>query len=136
MADEDSPERKETHAALVRRRGGVKKSSLVLSPDSKYDWPKNLAELLEWYGHEITDVNRAAQMRIAAATRIVDDCVKGKSSLEEAGQRVLGEYDDRWRDVFYGGVNQVRGMTDDEIYKAMDEARKRRAKEDRESPER
>jgi hypothetical protein len=88
---EDIPERKKTHAERVRRRGGVKKSSLVLPPNSKYDWPANLSELLEWYGHEITDVSRAAQMRIAAATKIVDDCVKGKINLEEAGDLIHGE---------------------------------------------
>jgi hypothetical protein len=129
MAEESPPSGE--HAERVRRRGGVRKSSLVLSPDSKYDWPANLGELLEWYGHEITDVNRAAQMRIASATKIVDDCVKEKISLEEVVER-LREHDDRWRDIFHGGVSHVGGMTDEEIYKAIDEAHKRRAKEYRE----
>jgi hypothetical protein len=120
---------KQTHAARVRRRSG-KKSNQGLPPGSKYDWPANLNELLEWYSDEVFDVSRAAQMRIHAATKIVTDYTRGEISLEEAAQR-LDEYDGRWRDVFHGGVDQVRGMTDEEIYKAMDEAHEKAARRSR-----
>lgn len=115
---EESPEN-ETHAERVRRSRNTK-SGQVLPPGSKYDWPRNLNELLEWYGLEVEDVSKAAQLRIQEATKLIDDLAKGRISLEEASDRV-GDYSDRWRDVFYRGVRHVRGMTDEQIYKAMDD---------------
>ena len=109
MVDETS--KKETHADRVRQVRG-RKSTLKLPPDAKSDWPANLGELLEWYSDEVTDISRATQLRMQEATRIVADCTKGEISLEEAAKR-LNEYDDRWRQVFPGGVDQVRGMTDE-----------------------
>jgi len=128
---EQSEEKKGTHAGRVRRHGGIKKTSLVLPPDAKDDWPLNLRELLEWYGHQVTDVSKAAQLRITEATRIVDDCFNGKTTLKEAGERV-SQYDHRWRDVFRGLVDHVRGMTDEEIYKAMDDSIERQIQQQRE----
>lgn len=130
MSD-DVPEEKQTHTERIRQGRG-RKASLKLPPGSKSDWPANLGELLEWYSDEVTDISRAAQLRTQQATKIVADCTKGVISLEEASKR-LNEYDDRWRQVFPGGVDQVRAMTDEQIYKAMDEARKERAREYRES---
>ncbi len=65
----------QTHAQRVRR--GRKKSNLKFPRGSKYDWPANLGELFEWYSDEMTDLSRAAQLRIQEATRIyclVKDC--------------------------------------------------------------
>jgi hypothetical protein len=116
MAEESTG--KESHAERVGR-SGVRKSSLRLPRDSTKDWPANLGELLEWYGHEVTDVNRAAQLRIQEATELVTACLNSEITLEEAGNRAVAVHT-RWSDAFPGGIEQVRGMTDEEIYKAME----------------
>jgi hypothetical protein len=110
---EESPGN-EIHAERVRQ------SRHALPPGSKRDWPKNLSELLEWLGLEVEDVSKAAQLRLQEATKVVSDCAKGEIDLEQAARR-LDAYNDRWRDVFHRGVRHVRGMTDEEIYKALDE---------------
>jgi hypothetical protein len=115
---EESPEN-QTHVERVRRAKNPK-SGQALPPGSKFDWPKNLNELLEWYSLEVEDVSKAAQLRIQEATKLMDDCARGKISLEEAAEGVY-QYSDRWRDVFHRGVRHARGMTDEQIYKAMDE---------------
>ena len=77
---------KETRAERVGR-SGMKKSSLRLPRHSAKDWPANLGELLEWYSHEVTDVNRAAEIRVRDATKFVTACLSGEITLEEAGER-------------------------------------------------
>lgn len=116
------------HAERIRK-ARTKKPSLKLPPDSKYDWPKTLGEVIEWYTHEVEDITRAAQLRIKDATAFVAACANREISLEEVAQQ-SDAYSSKWGDVFPGGVDWVRGRTDEEINeaitKAKDEALQRR----------
>jgi hypothetical protein len=118
----EPPENQTTHAERVQRNRH-KKPSLKLPPDSKYDWPKDLGELVEWYTHEVEDITRAAQLRIKDATAFVSACANREISLEEAAEQ-WNAYGSRWgSDTFPGGVDLVRGMTDEEILEAMKKAK-------------
>jgi len=116
MADE-AP-KKPTHAERVKRSGGVKNTSLRLPPGVETDWPQNLAELLEWYGNEVADVNRTAQLRIRDATKLVNACLNSEITLEKAGE-LASEIHARWGEPAPGFL---RGKSDTEINQVMDEA--------------
>jgi hypothetical protein len=127
---EGPPESQPKHAERIRRRR-PKKPNLNLSPDSKYDWPANFGELIEWYTYEVEDITRAAQLRIKDATALLSACANREISLEEAAHRIFSEYDERWRDIFPDGVNRTRDMSNEEIYKAMRDAREEAIERDR-----
>ena len=103
---EDSPGEKPTHAERVGRKPIKHKLS-----EGKQDALKYLA----W---ETANVSREAALRIEEVTQYVTEYALGKMSREEFEKRDFA-YISRWGDAL-GGVADSRGMTNKEVYKAME----------------
>ena len=122
--DDNSPEEKPLHAEKVRR-ARPNRSLRVLPSDAREQWPANFGEVLEWYTNEVEDVTRAAQLRLRNASKVIADYRQSKVSFEDTVQRVR-DHDTKWGQIFPGEVEGIiRGKNDEEIEKAIAEARQR-----------
>ena len=74
-----------------------------------------------WLEHEITTIQKAAELRIREATRFVNEYARGDISKDEAERRCT-EYADRWGDAL-PGVMGTKGLSDEEILRRLNEAR-------------
>jgi hypothetical protein len=74
-----------------------------------------------WLEREITDIQKAAELRIKEATRFVGAYARGELSAEQAADRTY-EYDSRWGDALPGGFRS-QGLTDEEILTTIDNVR-------------
>jgi len=74
-----------------------------------------------WLEGEIADIQKAAELRIREATRLVNEYARGEISTGEAAKRSY-EYSERWGDAM-PGVMGTKGLSDDEILRRLDESR-------------
>jgi hypothetical protein len=74
-----------------------------------------------WLDREITDIQKAAELRIREATGFVTAYALGEITAEDAA-RLSNKYDERW-EAPLPGVFRSRGLSDDEILAKIDEAR-------------
>src|SRR6185312_1311858 len=86
------------------------------------DWsfpdPKGMSV---WLQQEISDIQRAAELRIKEATAFVTAYAIGEISPKEAEERSY-RYSRRWGDVI-PGVGNTGGMSDEQILSTLDETR-------------
>ncbi len=74
-----------------------------------------------WLEREITDVMKAAELRIKDATQFVNAYARGELSTDEAAHRCY-EYETRWGAPL-PGVMRSRGLTDEQIMTKINEER-------------
>jgi hypothetical protein len=79
-------------------------------------------EMQRWLETEISLVNKAAELRLKEAAAFTEAYVKGEISPEEAGER-RWQYSDRWGEAL-PGVIDIKGMTDEQIIREIDETRR------------
>lgn len=89
------------------------------SGDSDFPDPKGMQG---WLEREIADIMRAAELRMKDATKFVNAYARGEITSEEAARRGY-EYSNRWGDAL-PGVPRSTGLSDEEIVRTIDEARK------------
>jgi hypothetical protein len=80
-------------------------------------------EMQRWLEREVTDIRRAADLRILDATSFVRAFVSGEIGAEEAERRSY-VYSERWGDIL-PGVFRTQGLTDEAIVAALDTERKK-----------
>lgn len=92
---------------------------MTQSPSS----PESLSpqEMDAWLRQETDDSNKARDLRIKQASKLVEDYVQGKTTADEA-MNALYEYDMRWGDALFG-THASSGASDEHILQAIDEAR-------------
>lgn len=79
------------------------------------------ADLLDWLRREVTDVHKAAELRIGDVTEIATAYALGEMTAEEANKR-FHRYGRRWGEAL-PGIASSEGMTNEQIIKTMDEER-------------
>jgi hypothetical protein len=88
------------------------------SEEGTFPSPKGMSS---WLEREITDIQKAAELRIKDATRFVNAYARGEISKDEAEEHSYA-YSQRWGDVL-PGVMRTGGLKDEEILKTLDEVR-------------
>ena len=91
--------------------------------DSNHDNRNNLSatDMQNWLQHEISDVQKAADLRIKDATKLVRQYVAGEISPQEV-EDLIYAYSERWGDAL-PGVLSSRGMSDEAILQTIDQSR-------------
>jgi len=84
------------------------------------DYPRPL-EMQGWLEREISDIAKAAELRIRDATRFVGEYARGDISATEAAERGYA-YSVRWGEPL-PGVQRSHNMTDEDILGTIDRAR-------------
>jgi len=80
------------------------------------------AEMVEFLRDEILTVNRATELRLREFSEFVTAYTKGEITPEEANER-FSRHSSRWRDAIHGGLLvPPGGISDEEIYRSIDEA--------------
>jgi hypothetical protein len=85
---------------------------------TEYPTPK---ELQAWLENEIECANKATELRIKDASRLVNAYARGELNAAEAA-RLGHDYEQRWGEAL-PGVWTPQGMTDQQILATVDEAR-------------
>lgn len=81
-----------------------------------------VADVRAWLEQEQRDLARAHRLRNEEASRILTDFEQGRITPVQAEER-LYDYVSRWDDGPIPGVRTADGMSDEEVYRTMDEAR-------------
>lgn len=74
-----------------------------------------------WLEREISDIRKAAELRIKEATEFVDAYARGELSVNDAAHCSY-EYENRWGEVLPGGFH-CQGLSDQQILATIDETR-------------
>ncbi len=85
---------------------------------SDFPDPKGLQR---WLEREITDIQKAAELRIRDAANFVNEYARGEISKDDAERRSF-EYAQRWGDAI-PGVMSTTGLSDGEILARLNETR-------------
>ncbi len=87
------------------------------------DWSFPDAEGMSvWLKDEISDIRRAAELRIKDATEFVTAYVRGATSRRQAEDHCF-HYSQRWGDVIRGVGNPPADMSDEQILKTLEAKR-------------
>lgn len=78
-------------------------------------------DVREWFHQEVADLSKALELRLKESSELVTAYTSGKISPEEAGKRFL-RYNRRWGEAL-PGTHAGKGVSDDQILKAIDEVR-------------
>jgi len=89
--------------------------------DKGADYPSP-RDMHDWLVQEVRDSGKAHELRVQEAVGFVTDYALGKISAEEAVKR-HSQYLERWGEGLFGAT-AGKDMTDEEIIKAVDAARK------------
>jgi hypothetical protein len=97
--------------------------------DSQKDWKEPLSprDIELWTRQEITDANRAHELRVKELTEIARACSSGEITAQQANEQ-HDRYYARWGDAL-PTISVGPQTTDEQIIKSLDEAAQRRKAE-------